>query len=584
MSRAASKVLKCGLVVLGAALVLAGCATINVSIAKRMAEEGEKYRAEALRLYQEGSYKESVDESTKSLERFKQSVELCASEPNCEQYTDEHVIYSSLYALRAMAYTGAEDYQAALKDARAAVDEKADNPFAHQALAFVLLAAGDREAARAEVPKAKPMSADMEQNLDYLFKLPSAAEAAQALKKQFYDRTPFARALAAYNAQNYTLAMELWLPLAQKGDAAAQYNVALMYRQGQGTTKDEAKAFEWYLRAAKQGDQLSMAQVGESYRLGTGVKKNAQEAVKWLQAAAEKGAASAAYSLGMMYYEGQDVAKDEQAALRWIRQAADAGDSNGQVMLGYMYENGLGVGSDPVKAVELYRKAAEQKNSVGQYNLGVMYANGIGVKKDEAEAASWYRSSAENGYQDGVTALKGLAEEGSAPAQYELASLFLEGKAVPQDDKQAVELLARSANGGYAPAQETLGELYLEGKRGLAQDAAHGERLLLAAADQGLSGPKLLLANLYATGEGSVKKDPVKAYMWYELVIQEGDQTEDLPEWLMSLFDISSNNTSKWLDATLAQEELKKSMTKAQVSEALRRAAQWEKQHPKPKI
>ncbi len=46
----------------------------------------------------------------------------------------------------------------------------------------------------------------------------------------------------------------------------------------------------------------------------------------------------------------------------------------------------------------------------------------------------------------------------------------------------------------------------------------------------------------------------------------------------MSLFDISSN----WLDATLAQGELEKSMTKAQVAEATRKAVQWEKQHAKP--
>jgi hypothetical protein len=66
--------------------------------------------------------------------------------------------------------------------------------------------------------------------------------------------------------------------------------------------------------------------------------------------------------------------------------------------------------------------------------------------------------------------------------------------------------------------------------------------------------------------------------MWYELIIQEGDLTEDIPEFVMSLFDISSN----WLDATLAQGELKTSMTKAQVAEAMRRVAQWQKQHPKP--
>ncbi len=349
-----------------------------------MLKKAQQDREKAKSLYQEGSYEESVAEVTKSLDSFKQAQELCATEPDCEQYFDEHSFYSDTYSLRTLGRIGLEQYPAALEDARAAVAEKDASPYGHQALILALLASGEREAARAELPKAKPMTPDQEKYLDYLFKLATATEAAQAVKTEFHQRTPFARALTAYNAQNYTLALELWLPLAQKGDAAAQYNMALMYQQGQGTGKDNTKAFEWFLRSAKQGDQLSMAQVGESYLLGQGVKKNGQEAAKWLQAAAEKGVASAAYSLGMMYYEGQDVAKDEQAAFRWIRQAAEAGDANGQVMLGYMYENGLGVGPDPVRAVELYQKAADQKSPVGEHNLGVMYANGIGVKKNEA--------------------------------------------------------------------------------------------------------------------------------------------------------------------------------------------------------
>ena len=40
---------------------------------------------------------------------------------------------------------------------------------------------------------------------------------------------------------------------AQQGDAAAQYNVGLMYEKGQGVLQDNSLAAEWYTKSAKQG-------------------------------------------------------------------------------------------------------------------------------------------------------------------------------------------------------------------------------------------------------------------------------------------------------------------------------------------
>lgn len=43
------------------------------------------------------------------------------------------------------------------------------------------------------------------------------------------------------------------LALAEQGNAQAQCNLALMYENGRGVTKDYAKAVEWYTKAAEQG-------------------------------------------------------------------------------------------------------------------------------------------------------------------------------------------------------------------------------------------------------------------------------------------------------------------------------------------
>ncbi len=49
---------------------------------------------------------------------------------------------------------------------------------------------------------------------------------------------PYEDAAAAYMRRSYTEALQLWLPLAEQGHAAAQYNLGAMYENGQGVPRD----------------------------------------------------------------------------------------------------------------------------------------------------------------------------------------------------------------------------------------------------------------------------------------------------------------------------------------------------------
>ena len=46
----------------------------------------------------------------------------------------------------------------------------------------------------------------------------------------------------AYKRQDYKTAYKLWLPLAEQGNASAQYNLGLMYEDGQGVPQDHKEA------------------------------------------------------------------------------------------------------------------------------------------------------------------------------------------------------------------------------------------------------------------------------------------------------------------------------------------------------
>ena len=63
----------------------------------------------------------------------------------------------------------------------------------------------------------------------------------------------FSNVVNAYNAGNYIAAYENFKPLAEQGDASAQSNLAVLYREGRGVLQDDAEAVKWYRLAAEPG-------------------------------------------------------------------------------------------------------------------------------------------------------------------------------------------------------------------------------------------------------------------------------------------------------------------------------------------
>ena len=92
----------------------------------------------------------------------------------------------------------------------------------------------------------------------------------------------FENGLEAYEAGDHAAALKEWRPLAEQGDAYAQFNLGQMYRRGAGVLQDYAEAVKWYLLAAEQGD------------------------------------AQAQYNLGLIYYNGECVLQDNIRAHMWF--------------------------------------------------------------------------------------------------------------------------------------------------------------------------------------------------------------------------------------------------------------------------
>lgn len=112
---------------------------------------------------------------------------------------------------------------------------------------------------------------------------------------------------------------------AQSGDAAVQSDLAHEY-YSQG---NHAKAFEWATKAAGQGHAAAQNNLGVMYREGEGVRRDSQKAVEWYTKAANQGNAKAQHNLGWMYYNGQGVSQNKSTAKRYFGQACL--DSNGML-------------------------------------------------------------------------------------------------------------------------------------------------------------------------------------------------------------------------------------------------------------
>jgi len=122
---------------------------------------------------------------------------------------------------------------------------------------------------------------------------------------------------------DYATALRKWRPLAEQGNAVAQFNLGLMYNEGHGVPEDYVQARQWWEKAANQGHASAQASLGTSYLLREGVSGgNYQEALRWFRLAADQGHALAQGKLGMMFHLGLGVPQDFVQAYMWYDLAA----------------------------------------------------------------------------------------------------------------------------------------------------------------------------------------------------------------------------------------------------------------------
>ncbi len=131
---------------------------------------------------------------------------------------------------------------------------------------------------------------------------------------------------------DYATAMRELRPLAEQGLAAAQFNLGLLYANGQGVPKDDAQARQWYEKAAAQGHADAQVNLGILLVYGRGVPQDYKMAVYWLRLSANQGNDLAQRKLGLMYERGDGVPQDYVQAYMWYNLGAANGAKRGAAL------------------------------------------------------------------------------------------------------------------------------------------------------------------------------------------------------------------------------------------------------------
>ena len=161
--------------------------------------------------------------------------------------------------------------------------------------------------------------------------------------------------IEAWQQSDYSGAVAIWRPLAEKGDADAQFNL------------------------------------GQAYRLGRGVPTNLSAAKTWFERAATQGHVDAQTTLGLLLFQNGDQA----GGLNWLKKAAEQGEPRALLVYGTALVNGDTVTQDRVLGYAYVSRAAAQglepaKNTLDQLDQILPLADrkrGVAMARDLAKAA-----------------------------------------------------------------------------------------------------------------------------------------------------------------------------------------------------
>ncbi len=220
----------------------------------------------------------------------------------------------------------------------------------------------------------------------------------------------------AYYGDDNALAFKWIEKAANAGQPQANSLLATMYRNGEGTDVDNAKAIALYKKAAAADDYYAMWNLGLYYMgLRDGCEADYQQAIKYLKQASDSGYSLAYPWLGLAYHD------------LWL--SGDIGDANRYAPL----------------AIEYFQKAIDEPHPWnGSMNESTYIAEILSYSDDGYLYTDYPRAAAY--YSEGEKT------DTSGHAEYGLFALYRDGHGVDMSFLKAARKLYQACQKGYTPA------------------------------------------------------------------------------------------------------------------------------------
>jgi TPR repeat protein len=194
----------------------------------------------------------------------------------------------------------------------------------------------------------------------------------------------------------FDLAVALeWLTKGAKhGNPVAQYDLAKMLMNGQGTPTDLAGAVHWTTLATETRYPPAMGLLGMMYEFGIGVERNYELAVEWYGDGSANNDDFSFFALARAFQLGRGVRYDAGAAYDRLHGYAMTGNTYAQLAIGMAHETGRGVPADLAEAQFWYGQAIDANYAPAMLARGRMLLASATTDDETAVALAWLQRAA----------------------------------------------------------------------------------------------------------------------------------------------------------------------------------------------
>lgn len=252
---------------------------------------------------------------------------------------------------------------------------------------------------------------------------------------------------------------------AEGGHEKAAKNLSIIYRTNEYVPVDMEASIHYAIMAAEATypELDPLYDIADMYRKGEGVEKNPQKALELYKIVADNGNVDCMENVGVMYaHEEHGIPRDIEKAIEYFEKAARLGSEKAMYNLKLLYKEKYHDDHEQFYFSKIQSWADEGNISV-LTELGILYHDGIGVEKDVEKGNAIIRSAADQGEPGALRVVSQMLFDGNAP--------------------EAEKYIIKSLQAGNYEAKLLLGKLYTSGGS-FADKEVEGIKLLRESAEE----------------------------------------------------------------------------------------------------